>query len=101
VQVAHNPVLTHALLRELRPFLPMDLDLSRLDRESREFSDNLGRALEDQKEIEGYVRRLEERYDSEEAQRGSPEPAQLVRELEEFLRQQRADEQSEGGDKDA
>ena len=47
------------------------------------------RALSDQREIEGYVKRLEERYDSEEEYRGSPEPAALVKELEDFLRQQR------------
>jgi len=35
------------------------------------------------------VKRLEERYDSEEEYRQSPEPAALVQELEDFLRQQR------------
>ena len=95
VQVSHNPTLTAAILRELQPFLPKRLELDALEKESEEFAANLVRALEDQKDIEGYVKRLEERYDSEEETRGSPEPRQLVQELEEFLRQQRS---GPGGD---
>ena len=61
----------------------------KLAKDSEEFDENLVRALADQQEIEGYVKRLEERYDSEEEYRQSPEPAALVQELEDFLRQQR------------
>lgn len=99
VQVAHNPMLTVAILKELQPFLAKPIDVSKLEKESEEFAENLVRALEDQKDIEGYVKRLEERYDSEEESRTSPEPEALVRELEEFLRQQRQDaDDSEDGD---
>ena len=98
VQVAHNPMLTVAILKELGVFLPKSLDLGRLEKESEEFAENLVRALEDQKEIEGYVKRLEERYDSEEESRTSPEPEALVRELEEFLRQQREESENDDGD---
>ena len=89
LQVNRNPSLTRAMLKELEPFLPRPLDLGGLDRESEEFAVQLQRALEDQGDIQGYVKRLEERYDSEERQRTSPDPAQLVRDLEDYLREQR------------
>ena len=89
LQVAQNPTLTHAILTELQNFISAPLDLSSLAKEAEEFDENLVRALADQQEIEGYVKRLEERYDSEEEYRQSPEPAALVQELEDFLRQQR------------
>jgi proteasome assembly chaperone (PAC2) family protein len=101
VQVAHNPMLTVAILKEIQVFLPKTIELGRLEKESEEFGENLVRALEDQKDIEGYVKRLEERYDSEEESRTSPEPEALVRELEEFLRKQRQEtDDTEDGDKD-
>ena len=89
LQVAQNPTLTHAILSELQQFISAPVDLTKLARDSEEFDENLVRALADQQEIEGYVKRLEERYDSEEEYRQSPEPAALVQELEDFLRQQR------------
>jgi len=47
------------------------------------------------------VKRLEERYDSEEEFHQSPEPAALVQELEDFLRQQRGPEDpTDDGDND-
>ena len=89
LQVAQNPALTHAMLSEIQQFIAAPINLSKLAVEAEEFDENLVRALADQQEIEGYVKRLEERYDSEEEYRQSPEPAALVQELEDFLRQQR------------
>ena len=89
LQVAQNPTLTHAILSELQQFVSPSIDLTKIAKDAEEFDENLVRALADQQEIEGYVKRLEERYDSEEEYRQSPEPAALVKELEDFLRQQR------------
>jgi proteasome assembly chaperone (PAC2) family protein len=96
LQVAQNPTLTHAILTELQQFISAPIDLSKLSKEAEEFDENLVRALSDQQEIEGYVKRLEERYDSEEEFRQSPEPAALVQELEDFLRQQRVSDDPTG-----
>lgn len=98
LQVAQNPTLTHAILTELQKFVSVPVDLSSLAQESEEFDENLLRALADQQEIEGYVKRLEERYDSEEEYRQSPEPAALVQELEDFLRQQRLPGDADDGE---
>ena len=95
LQVAQNPTLTHAILSELQQFISVPVDLTKLAQDSEEFDENLVRALADQQEIEGYVKRLEERYDSEEEYRQSPEPAALVQELEDFLRQQRDTDSTE------
>jgi hypothetical protein len=80
----------------LQKFIAAPIDLDKLEKEAEEFDENLVRALSDQQEIEGYVKRLEERYDSEEEFRQSPEPAALVQELEDFLRQQRGSDESAG-----
>jgi proteasome assembly chaperone (PAC2) family protein len=99
LQVAQNPTLTHAILTELQQFISAPIDLSTLAKEAEDFDENLVRALSDQQEIEGYVKRLEERYDSEEEFRQSPEPAALVQELEDFLRQQRkSNDPADNGD---
>ena len=95
VQVAYNPTITTAILKELQKFLQPRLDLSALETQSKEFNQNLLQALEGQKELVGYVERLEERYDSEEAARGRSEPRELMAELEDFLRQQRTDDHGE------
>ncbi|MDP6056249.1 MAG: PAC2 family protein [Dehalococcoidia bacterium] len=101
LQVAQNPTLTHAILSELQQFISAPIDLTKLAEEAGEFDENLVRALADQQEIEGYVKRLEERYDSEEEFHQSPEPAALVQELEDFLRQQRGPEDpTDDGDND-
>ena len=96
LQVAQNPTLTLAILSELQQFIAAPIDLDKLSKDAEEFDENLVRALSDQQEIEGYVKRLEERYDSEEEFRQSPEPAALVQELEDFLRQQRGSDESAG-----
>ena len=91
LQVTYNPTITMAILKELQQFVPVQLDLSGLEKESADFDKNLSSALEGQRELAAYVQKLEERYDSEEEARRSPEPRELMAELEEFLRRQRSD----------
>ena len=93
LQIAHNPTLPFTVLKELTKFLDIELDLEQLEVEADEFRSNLENALEDQKDIEIYIKKLEERFDSEEhtnwLNRTNPEPAQLVKELEDFLKKER------------
>jgi proteasome assembly chaperone (PAC2) family protein len=103
VQIAQNPAISHALLREMQLFLPVKLDLSRMAREMEQFQSGLERALQGQTDIAAYVKRLEEMYDAETAQQtpphaSQPDPAELVRELEEFLRQQRRQSPGDPGE---
>ncbi len=96
VQVAHNPSLAHAILRELQQFLPREMEMDELRIESEEYAANLTRALEGEQEIAGYVKRLEERYDTEEEASRHPEPGEILQELEDYLRQQRGTSGPEG-----
>lgn len=94
VQVAQNPAISHALLREMQSFLPVKLDLTRIAREAEQFNAGLARALEGQRDIAAYVKRLEEEYDADagrsKGEQSEPlEPGELVKDLEEFLRTQR------------
>ncbi len=100
VQVSPNPGLTHAILTELLPLLPVRVDLGDIEKQAREFSGTLNRALADQTDIVGYVHRLEERYDSQESESqdrsARPDPAALLSDLDEFLRHERS-----GGEADS
>ncbi len=92
LQVTYNPAITMAILRELQPFVDMAIDYSDLEDQAVEFDKNLVKALEGQRELAGYVQKLEERFDTEEEARGRPEPRELMAELEAFLRSERSPE---------
>ena len=96
VQVSHNPALAYAIMQELQEFLPVRMDMERLSAESEAYAENLTKALEGESEIAGYVKRLEERYDTEQESIGRPESGLIVQELEEFLRRQRGTSETEG-----
>ena len=93
LQVAYNPAITLAILRELQRFVPTELDFTELEKQSEEFHDNLVKALDGQRELAAYVQKLEERFDTEEDARDRPEPRELMAELEEFLRSERGPEE--------
>ena len=99
VQVPYNPNVTMAILAELQQFISVPIKLDSLKKQADEFTENLINALEGQKEIAAYVKKLEERYDSENLRRTEPEPRELMADLEEFLRNQRAQEERDGESK--
>jgi proteasome assembly chaperone (PAC2) family protein len=102
VQVAQNPAISHALLTEMQAFLPVKLNLSRMAKEAEQYNGTLARAIEGQKEISEYVKRLEREYDTEAARSQQPEaagPEDVVKDLEEFLRRQRKQGPETGGER--
>jgi proteasome assembly chaperone (PAC2) family protein len=96
LQVAYNPAITLAILRELQRFVPAELHFTVLEKQAEEFHENLVKALGDQRELAAYVQKLEERFDTEEEARDRPEPRELMAELEEFLRSERDPIEEEG-----
>lgn len=96
VQVPYNPNITMAILEEIQQFIPSPIELGSLKKQSDEFTTNLIKALEGQKEIAAYVEKLEERYDSENLRRTEPEPRELMADLEAFLHNQRVQEERDG-----
>jgi hypothetical protein len=78
------------------------MDVERLRNRSEEFATTVERALEDQDQVKGYVKQLEQKYDSDtdedEEQETFPagDTDALVAEVEEFLR--KGSDQSNNGD---
>ena len=89
LQIPHNPTLTLNILKEISKIIDIDIDYSDIQKDSQNFNDNLKNALSDQNDIQKYVEKLEERYDSEEEVKLNPEPKIIIDELENFLRDQR------------
>tara|TARA_Y100001970_G_scaffold293949_1_gene444954 strand:+ start:45886 stop:46746 length:861 start_codon:yes stop_codon:yes gene_type:complete len=89
LQVTHNPILSAAIMREIDKMLNLNLDFDKISKKSEEFRSSLNLALEDHKEITKYVERLEESYDTEEMSKIDPEPKLIIKDLENFLKESR------------
>ncbi|MBI4638220.1 MAG: PAC2 family protein [Candidatus Rokubacteria bacterium] len=90
-----NPKAALALVRRVLTLLGASLDLSDLEEATRQFEANLAEVLAQNAKIANYVKKLESR-DAEENPPGPeaqasdlPPAAELVAEIEQFLRQQR------------
>jgi len=90
-----NPKATLALLRRVAPLVGATLDTNDLDEAGKQFDTNLKEIVAQNNKIANYVKKLEAR-DTEEAAPGAPggqsdlpPAAELVAEIEQFLRQQR------------
>jgi proteasome assembly chaperone (PAC2) family protein len=92
-----NPKATLALVKRVLPLLGVTLDLSDLDEAVRQFDRNLTEIVSQNAKIATYVKKLESRDAEEpggaEPGQGSdlPPAAELVAEIEQFLRQQRSE----------
>jgi proteasome assembly chaperone (PAC2) family protein len=90
-----NPKATLALLRRVAPLVGATLDTNDLDEAGKQFDTNLKEIVAQNNKIANYVKKLEAR-DTEETVPGAPggqsdlpPAAELVAEIEQFLRQQR------------
>jgi proteasome assembly chaperone (PAC2) family protein len=90
-----NPKATLALLRRVAPLVGATLDTNDLDEAGKQFDTNLKEIVAQNNKIANYVKKLEARDTEEPAPRGPggqsdlPPAAELVAEIEQFLRQQR------------
>jgi proteasome assembly chaperone (PAC2) family protein len=102
-----NFKVSHALLTVVDKLLSLSLDLTDIRRNATAFDHEVGKAVEQDAQIQAYVQRLEEHYDRIFFQpKGAGEnltPQEVLRELEEFLKQEqrRKNEDGESGDKDS
>ena len=93
-----NPKATATLLRTLANLFSFDLDLRDLDEAAEHFERQVGEALSSNPEIASYVQELEQRADASAEEPAGEEGTELpsgetmVRELEEFLRHRREEE---------
>ena len=98
VETSPNPQVSHALLTKLRSLVDFDVDLDELERSAQAFQGKVSEGMADQSELTAYVTELERRYDASFApeHREIPEPDDMVRELENFLRSQRGSTDAQG-----
>jgi hypothetical protein len=84
-----------ALLESLSSLLGMQVDTSNLERGAAAYQDQVSAAVSQDSDLSSYVRMLEERFDSQPGQEpmNLPSGDELARELENFLRNERRDEE--------
>lgn len=96
VSEVSNPHAVLTLVRPVLEFLEWEADLTELTDAAAEFDRQLARIMVQKPEVQKYVQELERRQAQEEpadaARAGDlPNAADLIREVEQFLRQQRGD----------
>lgn len=97
VQTSPNPHVSHALLLKLHNLIEFSVDLTELRLAGEAFVEDVSKAIESQSKVGAYVDKLERRYDESHRPDDEeiPEPDEMVRELERFLRSQRRPEDDE------
>jgi proteasome assembly chaperone (PAC2) family protein len=92
---AENPAAIEALVSYTTRLLNLSADMSGFTEAVRDFRTQVDRAVARDKATREHVRKLEQQYDAESVEEGSPLPdgeldsGKLMQELEEFLRKQR------------
>jgi hypothetical protein len=94
VSEVSNPHAVLALLRRVTDFLGWDADLGELEDSAAEFDRQMERIVAQKPEVARYIRELEQRdakaaEATDEAEGELPPASDLIREVEQFLRQQR------------
>lgn len=102
ISASPNVKAALALVRRVLTLLDFSTDLNDLERASTEFDKRVADVLASDPKVSEYVRRLEERDDSDEDDQEQPDAIdalpsgdELARELERFLREQRRDAEEE------
>ena len=86
LQAAPNHQVGSTLLQILLKLLDLPLDLTELQSAASNFNDEVAKAVAKDEQISSYVTKLEGQYDEAVAAIEIPDPADLVRDLEQFLR---------------
>ena len=98
VNTSPNPMVVTALLERARYLVDFEVDLDEMREAGEAFQVEVTRAIADQSDMRAYVKRLEKRYDAARVPSGEiPNPDDMVRELEEFLRSQQQGSDEDGG----
>ena len=91
VRVETNTMVCLSLVRKLAELTEIEVDLTELIKASEYLQDMLRRLLVDSEELQQYIKKLEEQYEIEGAAPREPSPGadRIIREVEDFLRNQR------------
>ena len=86
LQAAPNYRVGSILLQLIVKLLDLPLDLTELQSAAATFNEEVADAVAKDEQISSYVTKLESQYDEAVAAIEIPDPAELVRDLEQFLR---------------
>jgi hypothetical protein len=89
LQAAPNYRICYTLARSLVSLLNLPVDLTELSGAADTFDREVARAVDQDDQLTEYIKKLEDRYDQSATSSEMPDPAEVVRELEQFLRSQR------------
>jgi hypothetical protein len=89
LQAAPNYRVSYTLARSLVSLLDLPVDLAELRSAAETFDSEVVKAVGKDDQISDYVKKLEDRYDESVAASDMPDPADVVRELEQFLKSER------------
>ncbi|ETW95634.1 MAG: hypothetical protein ETSY1_29760 [Candidatus Entotheonella factor] len=98
LQNAENPAVTQALLRSLSRLLDLGLDVSQFDDAVTTFRAQCDQAIARNASVQAHVRELEQEYDAAAGEASRPlqeeelNPNQLIQDVEDFLREERGEE---------
>lgn len=86
LQAAPNYRIGYTLTKYLSNMLDLELDLSELKTAAATFDEEVVQAIARDDQLSSYVQKLESQYDESTPVTEMPEPAEMVRDLEQFLR---------------
>ena len=87
LHAAPNYVVSHALIKSLSNVLNINVALNELEEAAARYQQEIASAVIEDSQLSAYINKLEERYDSAEIAPGEmPRPDEVVRDLEEFLK---------------
>jgi proteasome assembly chaperone (PAC2) family protein len=89
LQAAPNYRISYTLAKSLVSLLDLPIDLTELSAAADAFDSEVGTAVSQDEQLTEYIKKLEDRYDESVSSSDMPEPADVVLELEQFLRSQR------------
>ncbi|MBI4236676.1 MAG: PAC2 family protein [Chloroflexi bacterium] len=100
IQTSPNPPVIHAILEGLRRAFGISVDMRDLESQAAAFQEKCEQAIAQEPSMKAYIRRLEQYYDDVIGAQQTPlvqppgeipNPQELVRDLEEFLRRRRGE----------
>ena len=86
LQAAPNYRVAHTLLKHLMGFMDLPVDISDIQSAAETFNREVAKAIDQDEQLGTYVQKLEGQYDESVAADEIPDPSEMVRDLEQFLR---------------
>ena len=101
LQAAPNYRVAYTLFRKLQTLLDLPVNSRELRSAAEIFDGEVDKAIEQDEQVRNYVQKLESQYDESVAETEIPDPSDMVRDLEQFLRSEQQQRRRPGsGDGD-